>query len=218
MLCVQWFTDRQYQVKVFVAADRCHQADKTMLGHLRELDALVECPSGCNDDMFVIEAARQNNGVIVSNDLYRDEKSYNANDLELKRFIDQNRLPYVFVDDLFIPASDPLGRTGPSLDDFLKVMSEDHHSFAYRTRSVQYQRYPRPNVSSIRQHSHSVNGRRRLHSTRSLPVGQTTEYTNQPQSFDRSSYPQPNFPGNFDQRRPVYRAACGLYKSQYQRE
>lgn len=156
---------------MFVPVDRCHTADESILSYLNDLDTLVKTPSDCNDDLFVIEAARLNNGVIVSNDLFRDETRYNN---ELERFIHANRLPYVFVDDLFIPAQDPRGRSGPTLSEFLKD-GRDQHNKLSRTKSNQrYQRaaFPKSNQS------------RCLQSTRSLPMEQnhTTSVDNNSQT------------------------------------
>lgn len=143
---------------MFVPDDKCqldadHQHQKHIITYLNKLNALVLTPAGHNDDYFIIEAARPNNGVIVSNDLFRDEKKY---DEELKEFIRLNRLPYIFVDDLFIPAQDPLGRSRrPFLDEFLKVGSNQSTS-QYRfnnsnhkklNRANSYQRYPQRNDS-----------------------------------------------------------------------
>lgn len=127
--------------------DKCdtHGSPTTanIVKYLQQVDALIKTPLGCNDDMFIIEAARQSNGVIVSNDLFRNEKRSNT---DLRRFISLSRLPYIFVDDLFIPANDPLGRTGPILDKFLRaennsaiISQQIHKQSLHRTKSHQRQ-------------------------------------------------------------------------------
>lgn len=107
-------------VKVFVPDDKCQTIDKDIELYLNSSSALIRTPSGHNDDMFVIEAAMNNNGVIVSNDHFRAEQE-RTNRMELRNFIEMNRLPFVIVDDVFIPASDPRGKgpLRPSLDEFL---------------------------------------------------------------------------------------------------
>ena len=70
------------------------------------------------DDRFILNLAESNKGVIVSNDQYRD-LLYESR--EFKKIIETRLLPFVFVDDLFMPAPDPLGRNGPNLNDFLKL-------------------------------------------------------------------------------------------------
>jgi len=148
-ICVDWFRRRQHKVRVFVPVEKCDShgspAIAGIVNYLTQIEALIKTPSGCSDDMFIIEAARQSNGIIVSNDLYRNEKRSNT---DLKRHVSLNRLPYIFVDDLFIPANDPLGRTGPSLDEFLRFENNSnqaassqkiHKQSLHRTRSHQRQ-------------------------------------------------------------------------------
>ena len=68
------------------------------------------------DDRYILSLAEKNDGIVVSNDQYRDlidEKP------EWKNIIVNSLLPYVFALDFFMPAEDPLGRNGPNLDDFL---------------------------------------------------------------------------------------------------
>ncbi|CAF4489051.1 unnamed protein product [Rotaria sp. Silwood1] len=59
------------------------------------------------DDRFILQYAADNDGVVVSNDNFRD--------LQHEKKI----LPFATINDTFMPATDPLGRNGPNLDDFL---------------------------------------------------------------------------------------------------
>lgn len=145
-------------------------SDASIIEYLSNLDALVRTPSGCNDDLFIIEAAKQNNGIIVSNDLYRDEKRYSD---ELQRFIHLNRLPFVFVDDLFIPANDPRGRSGPVLEEFLRDSCEPNHQSTKLYRSRSNQRTQKNGFFNRTNHHHSQAYHRSLQPTRSLPIERT---------------------------------------------
>lgn len=171
-MCVDWFYSRQHRVKVFVPTERCHNtsSDEAVLNYLYNIDALVETPTGCNDDLFVIEAARRNCGVIVSNDLFRDEKRFND---ELQRFIYLNRLPYVFVDDLFIPANDPRGRSGPTLDEFLRDRPDQSSSSAIVTGNInnnqQHQHQKLVRCKTYQRYQRNGYVTKNNQSTRSLP-------------------------------------------------
>lgn len=171
-LCIDWFRKRNHQVKVFVPVNRCNNQPKaeSVINYLKQINALVETPIDCNDDLFIIDAAVQNNGVIVSNDLYRDEKSVKE---EWKHFVNLNRLPYIFVDDLFMPANDPRGRCGPTLDEFLRETCDyaagSTHNKLYRTKSNQ--RYQRSGFYPKQSHHNFYH--RSLQPTRSCPM----EYT-----------------------------------------
>lgn len=144
-----------------------------MLDFLREADILVEIPVGYNDDLCVIEAARQKKAVIVSNDQFREEKRLNA----IQRL---DRLPFVFVNDLFLPA-DPLGRPGLVLEEFLQESPKygiHNCCFSSKTRNQQkYQRY-----GSLKNHnspfSSSAHHRLSLQATTSLPLEQSKIVTN----------------------------------------
>ncbi len=72
----------------------------------------------CYDDRFIIKLATDEQGVIVSNDQYRDlvkEK------VEWKEVIETRLLQFTFANDYFMPPDDPLGRNGPSLDQLLST-------------------------------------------------------------------------------------------------
>jgi len=78
------------------------------------------------DDRFILQYAADNDGVVVSNDNFRDlqhERSF--------QFIINNRiLPFATINDTFMPATDPLGRNGPNLDEFLsKKICDSNYRF-----------------------------------------------------------------------------------------
>ena len=70
------------------------------------------------DDRFIVQYAALTNGVIVSNDNYRDlaHENYAA----LKDVIDKRLLKFVWVGNTLMFSQDPLGRNGPTLEEFLK--------------------------------------------------------------------------------------------------
>ncbi|RUS71203.1 hypothetical protein EGW08_021039 [Elysia chlorotica] len=69
------------------------------------------------DDRFILNLAVEEEGIIVSNDQYRDLVGERAcyQDVVLHRL-----LQFTFVGNHFMPPDDPLGRFGPSLDQFLQ--------------------------------------------------------------------------------------------------
>ncbi|KAM5180284.1 putative ribonuclease ZC3H12C [Mantella aurantiaca] len=132
-LAVSWFLDRGHKnVTVFVPAWRKEQSrpdalitDQEILRKLEKDKILVFTPSRrvqgrrvvCYDDRFIVKLAFESEGIIVSNDNYRDLANEKP---EWKKFIDERLLMYSFVNDKFMPPDDPLGRHGPSLDNFLR--------------------------------------------------------------------------------------------------
>ncbi|XP_071990352.1 probable ribonuclease ZC3H12C [Engystomops pustulosus] len=132
-LAVSWFQDRGHKdITVFVPAWRKEQSrpdalitDQEILRKLEKDKILVFTPSRrvqgrrvvCYDDRFIVKLAFESEGIIVSNDNYRDLANEKP---EWKKFIDERLLMYSFVNDKFMPPDDPLGRHGPSLDNFLR--------------------------------------------------------------------------------------------------
>ena len=133
-LAVDWFLQRNHRnIKVFVPMWRAKSSrpespivDQDVLKRLEQDGILVWTPSRqsnngrmikCYDDRYIIKHAVETDGVIVSNDNFRDLM---AESHEWKKVIDQRLLMYTFVDDKFMPPDDPLGRHGPTLDEFLK--------------------------------------------------------------------------------------------------
>lgn len=140
-LAVNWFLERGHtDITVFVPSWRKEQprpdvpiTDQHILRELEKKKILVFTPSRrvggkrvvCYDDRFIVRLAFDSDGVVVSNDTYRDLQGERQ---EWKRFIEERLLMYSFVNDKFMPPDDPLGRHGPSLDNFLrkKPLTAEH--------------------------------------------------------------------------------------------
>ncbi|XP_028316970.1 endoribonuclease ZC3H12A [Gouania willdenowi] len=132
-LAVNFFLDRGHSdITVFVPSWRKEQprpdvpiTDQHILRDLERRKLLVFTPSRrvagkrvvCNDDCFIVKHAFQSDGIMVSNDMYRDLQGEKP---EWKRFIEERLLMYSFVNNKFMPPDDPLGRHGPTLDNFLR--------------------------------------------------------------------------------------------------
>ncbi|XP_058504566.1 ribonuclease ZC3H12A [Solea solea] len=132
-LAVNYFLDRGHStITVFVPSWRKEQprpdapiTDQHILMELEKRKIVVFTPSRrvggkrvvCYDDRFIVKLAYESDGVIVSNDTYRDLQGERP---EWKKCIEERLLMYSFVNDKFMPPDDPLGRHGPSLDNFLR--------------------------------------------------------------------------------------------------
>ncbi|XP_029597548.1 probable ribonuclease ZC3H12C [Salmo trutta] len=132
-LAVDWFLERGHRdITVFVPSWKKEQSrpdalitDQDILRRLEKDKILVFTPSRrvqgrrvvCYDDRFIVKLAYESDGIIVSNDNYRDLASEKP---EWKKLIDERLLMYSFVNDKFMPPDDPLGRHGPSLENFLR--------------------------------------------------------------------------------------------------
>lgn len=132
-LAVNYFLERGHRnITVFVPSWRKEQprpdvpiSDQHILEELERKKFLVFTPSRriggkrmvCYDDRFIVKLAHELDGIIVSNDTYRDLQSERP---EWKRFIEERLLMYSFVNDKFMPPDDPLGRHGPNLNNFLR--------------------------------------------------------------------------------------------------
>lgn len=86
----------------------CCPADQHILRELEKKKILVFTPSRrvggkrvvCYDDRFIVKLAFESDGVVVSNDTYRDLQSERQ---EWKRFIEERLLMYSFVNDKYGP-------------------------------------------------------------------------------------------------------------------
>ncbi|KAG5846703.1 hypothetical protein ANANG_G00117780 [Anguilla anguilla] len=132
-LAVKWFWERGHRdITVFVPLWRKEQArpeapitDQHILLELEKKKILVFTPSRCvngkrvvcYDDRYIVKLAYDSDGIIVSNDNYRDLQIEKP---QWKKFIEERLLMYTFANDNFMPPDDPLGRNGPTIDNFLR--------------------------------------------------------------------------------------------------
>ncbi|CAG0923429.1 unnamed protein product, partial [Notodromas monacha] len=132
-LAVDWFRARGHQdITVFVPKWRKESSkpeapikDQDVLLELEKERSLVFTPSRlvsgrrlvCYDDRYILNLAVATDGIVVSNDNYRDLASESP---DYKRVVEERILMYSFVNDRFMPPDDPLGRNGPTLASFLK--------------------------------------------------------------------------------------------------
>lgn len=132
-ICVDWFRARGHSnITVFVPRWRKELSrpdapikDQEILTQLEKERLLVFTPSRhvggrrmvCYDDRYILRLAADMDGIVVSNDNYRDLANENP---EFKKIVEDRLLMYSFVNDRFMPPDDPLGRHGPSLDNFLR--------------------------------------------------------------------------------------------------
>lgn len=138
-LCVDWFRQRGHkEITVFVPSWRKEASrpekpitEQEILYNLEREGVLVFTPSRkvngrrivCYDDRFIIKLAAETDGVVVSNDNFRDLAKENS---KWRETVEQRLLMYSFVGDLFMLPDDPLGRHGPNLNDFLRKGSPTH--------------------------------------------------------------------------------------------
>lgn len=64
-------------------------------------------PASCHDDYFILQYAMQNNAYVVSNDRFRempDLQTDQENAQRVRSFIENMRVPFMFVDEQFFPS------------------------------------------------------------------------------------------------------------------
>lgn len=137
-VCVEWFRARGHtEITVFVPAWRKETprwdtpiAEREVLLELERERVLVFTPSRvCGgkrivsyDDRYILNEAVTSGGVVVSNDNYRDLVTESPG---FRRVVEENLLMYSWVNGRFVPPDDPLGRSGPTLEVFLRRTSRD---------------------------------------------------------------------------------------------
>ncbi|XP_059165454.1 uncharacterized protein LOC131948022 isoform X2 [Physella acuta] len=132
-IAVDWFRERGHtDITAFVPQWRKETSrpdalisGQDILAELEQENIVVFTPARrvkgrrvvCYDDRYILKLAVETDGIVVSNDVYRDLVNENE---EFRKVVDQRLLMYSFVNDRFMPPEDPLGRLGPSLENFLR--------------------------------------------------------------------------------------------------
>ncbi|KAL1451633.1 hypothetical protein WDU94_005991 [Cyamophila willieti] len=127
-IMVDYFRKRGHkEIHVFVPHHKAHRgpSNTEIFEQLKNEGILTLTPSryvegrlqAAYDDRYIVQTATELGGVIVSNDRYRDLMQEND---KWKATIEQRLLMFNFVKDLLMFPQDPLGRLGPTLDQFLK--------------------------------------------------------------------------------------------------
>lgn len=134
-IVVNYFQTRGHAVTVFVPAWRKEQTtletpitDQEILTRLNDDGVVSFTPSRSYDDRFIVRLAVDVDGIIVSNDLFRDIQNDQPT---WKDFISKRLLMYTFAGDIFMPPDDPLGRQGPKLNDFLRKNTVERRTTQY---------------------------------------------------------------------------------------
>lgn len=128
-ICVDYFVHRGHRVKAWVPLTKTYQKqgpnppviNQEILEELKKQGYLGYTPARTlnhkhfvsHDDPFILELAKKEDAVIVSNDNFREFVQ------EFRSIIEDRVLSYVFSDDHFMLPRDPRGRHGPTLDQFL---------------------------------------------------------------------------------------------------
>ncbi|KAL8176452.1 UNVERIFIED_CONTAM: hypothetical protein K2H54_034707 [Gekko kuhli] len=163
-LAVQHFWDRGHrEVTVFVPAYRMEPdssvREQHFLFELRELSILSVTPSRKvdgktilpYDDRLMLKLAEETNGIIVTNDQFRDLAKESKKWI---RIIKERVLQYTFVQNIFMVPDDPLGRGGPTLMEFLKKTPRSKpakcHTFAGRATQVPVPVHPTSQTEVLR--------------------------------------------------------------------
>uniref|UniRef100_A0A8C5KTB9 NEDD4-binding protein 1 n=1 Tax=Jaculus jaculus TaxID=51337 RepID=A0A8C5KTB9_JACJA len=99
--------------------------EQHFLTQLQELGILSLTPArmvfgeriASHDDRFLLHLADKTGGIIVTNDNFRE---FVTESVSWREIITKRLLQYTFVGDIFMVPDDPLGRSGPGLQEFLR--------------------------------------------------------------------------------------------------
>ena len=127
-IMVDYFKRRGHEVRVFIPQFRmkCEQADdQHLLEKLKKQGVLSYTPSrtlngvhiNSYDDRYVVQYAAIAGGIIVSNDNYQDLREENPH---VEEAIANRLLKFTWVKDTLMFPTDPKGKWGPTLKEFLR--------------------------------------------------------------------------------------------------
>ncbi|XP_053987462.1 NEDD4-binding protein 1-like [Hylaeus volcanicus] len=123
-LVIDYFKNRGHNVKVFIPHYRRSLANPLLEKWYKD-DIVIFTPSRyiegkwitSYDDRYILEYATLTNGIVISLDQYRD--LYRENPAWRDTIVNR-LLPPTFVGNYVMFPEDPLGRNGPTLDEFLR--------------------------------------------------------------------------------------------------
>ena len=121
-ICINYFLRRGHEhVIAIVPHDRIKAGqalNRDVLKRLENSGHLIFTPAMSYDDRYILQYAAACGGIVVSNDFYRD--LHDGEGPEVREVIKRQVLPFTWIREVLMFPKDPLGRFGPSLDDFLK--------------------------------------------------------------------------------------------------
>lgn len=128
-ICIQYFKKLGHEVKAVVPQFRLKKeksTDQRLLEDLYKKGDVLLAPSknlpgqksSSYDDRLIISVAEKFDGVIISNDNFRDLLAENDS---WKKIIETRVAGYTWAMDAFFLPDDPYGRKGPTLSDMLQV-------------------------------------------------------------------------------------------------
>lgn len=142
---VEYFEKKHHQIYVIIPQWRKEQIissstpgnDQLILNEMEQKNIVHYSPSKrvggkrmyCDDDSFILNLCVIKQGIIVSNDNFK--RFLNQRE-EFKQVIEERVLMYSFIEDNFMPAEDPLGKNGPSLNNFLRFESFQNQQYMKR--------------------------------------------------------------------------------------
>ena len=211
-IVIEWFKQRGHRnIVVFVPLWRQETGkpdspitDQEILNKLQKEKILVFTPSRringrrvvCYDDRYIVQYASDTDSVIVSNDNFRDLYKENP---DWKSFIEQRLLMYSFVNDRFMPPDDPLGRCGPTLDEFLKKGLPQNKPCPYKNKCTygskcRYYHPEKENVTSNKSQLPNINMTpQRNNVNNSVPAGSIPYKPFRPCSVEQKLYEQQQY-------------------------
>lgn len=114
LICIKYFQDKGFDVIAFIPEFRIRN-DRT--NKLKKLSGIVCGTVSCsNEDRTILEAAARDDGVVISNDKYREFIDENS---EFCNIIKNRLVGFTWARDDFYLPYDPYGKDGPKLNDIL---------------------------------------------------------------------------------------------------
>uniref|UniRef100_A0A8C3RZC1 RNase NYN domain-containing protein n=1 Tax=Chelydra serpentina TaxID=8475 RepID=A0A8C3RZC1_CHESE len=198
-LAVQYFWDRGHrEVTVFMPQWRMEKVarveERHFLTQLQDLSLLSLTPSRqvagkritSYDDRFMLKLAEETNGVIVTNDQLRDLMQESKKWI---RIIKERLLQFTFVGNIFMVPDDPLGREGPTLDEFLQKPLRPKpptcHSFAGRGAPFPAPSRPASQTEVMQLRDRKPPGERRRRRQPQEEKGEEEEVVRKPRETER---------------------------------